>query len=188
MINVDDLILDYVYDLRKKISSLMTPSVSLNQPDHGLSKEELLSKLIELNYSGYICFFNNLEVIKNPSINASELKESWYVSLTEKGGARWESAFKPNWERYFCIESIPSSSKVDKVTIESGSIQTLEDILQNSHLSFTAAADILEVVPWNPTYWKSIDKGFTVTFELPEDPFEELIMRASKIKWKNKAG
>ena len=134
MITVDDLTLEYVYELRTKIKHLMNPEL-LNCPVyayHGLKREELINTLMLLNNDGYINFSINDDIIKKEFLNVSELIEmpfidSWYVGLTGQGGIRWEKLFKPIWKNYISLEYNLLTSKLYQVTIESASKEAIEN-------------------------------------------------------------
>lgn len=196
MITIDDLILEYIYLLQTKIKHLMNPHV-LNCPDyayHGLNREELLDKLINLNNDGYIYFCNNDEIIKEKFLDTSELSkipfvDSWYVGITEKGGIRWEYLFNPIWEKYTYFVSESLTNDLYRITLETGTKENMEYILQKYRDNITSISDLIELNPWYPTYWKSVDKGFVVTFHVFGNIMDnwELASEINEINWRIKA-
>lgn len=191
-----DLILEYVYLLQTKIKHLMNPYI-LNCPDyayHNLNRESFLDKLIQLNNDGYIFFLSNGDIIKEKFLDKSELDkmesvDDWYVGLTEKGGARWENLFNPIWEKYteFVFELLIDD--LYKITLETGSKDNMECILNKYKNSITSISEVKELNPWYPTYWKSVDKGFIVTFNVSEVVMDnwELARDINEINWRVRA-
>jgi hypothetical protein len=196
MITTDDLILEYVYLLKTKIKHLMNPYV-LNCPDcayHGLNSEELLDKLIHLRNNGYIFFSISNDVIKENFSDNSELSkipfvDSWSVGLTEKGGIRWESLFNPIWGKYTDFVSESLTNDLYRITLQTGTKENMEYILQKYGNSITSISEVIELNPWYPVYWKSVDKGFVVTFHVSENVMDnwELAREIYETNWRIKA-
>ncbi len=196
MVATDDLILEYVYLLQTKIKHLMNPYV-LNCPDyayHGLNREELFDKLIQLNNDGYIYFCNDGEIIKEKFSGKSELSkiasvDSWYVGITENGGIRWEQLFNPIWWKYTNFVSELLTNDLYKITLETGTKENMEYILSKYKNSITSISDVKELNPWHPTYWKSVDKGFIVTFNVSGTVMDNwgLAREINEINWRVRA-
>lgn len=196
MLTTDDLILEYVYDLETKIKHLMNPHV-LNCPDHAyhkLSREELFDKLLHLRSKGYLFFSINYDIVKESFSDKSELGnipfvDSWYVGMTEKGGIKWESLFNPIWEKYTNSTSESLTNDLWRVTLETGTKEKMDSILQKYGNSITSISEVIELNPWHPVYWKSVDKGFVVTFHVLDNVMNdwELEKEINEINWRIEA-
>lgn len=189
MILLSDLLLDYVYDLEAKISTLASSDAAsiFNRPYHGLNKTTLCLELIKQYRIGLIKFKNKSGIFfqKNPSIRDMEEKD-FFVCLTEKGGMRWEQIFKPKWDKYFVINSTIENTSHEEIEVEAGSKETLEFILGQiqDKIILGSLEDVSLVTPWKPVYWKVLDNGYSSKFKILENHISILATIRPKIEWR----
>ena len=95
-----------------------------------------------------------------------------YYGLTAQGGARWEQASAPRWDRF--LDTLRD--------LEEGEITATTREFAGRYLA-SQAYDGIEVVagseqwqeltPWPATYWKSLEIGHKVRFRYQEQTREE---------------
>lgn len=91
--------------------------------------------------------------------------------LTSQGGARWESASNPRWERYLTTASGPEYE-----LIAGGSRQVVEAYLELvpyiRGVTLLPKSIVWEVeTPWQATYWKLLPEGHVVSFQTTPAPY-----------------
>ena len=160
-----------------------------NKPWHGMGEERLLQALNTSFVEGDLValagedegpdelFVPTMEEVK--AAFARTAGRYIYYGLTAQGGARWEQASAPRWDRF--VDTLRDQ--------EEGEITATTRELAGRYLA-SQAHDGIEIVagseqwqvltPWPATYWKSLETGHKITFRYQEQTREE---REPKPAW-----
>jgi len=172
-------LLDYVSELRSPVYFLTRDDADeiFNMPKHNLLLNDLQScikrlldrQLIEVSVDNINATYDisiiTLWLTGENHFRHDRRKIPFY-GLTEKGGLIWEEAFCPEWNSYSKIESSELSQETCiggyELTIEAGSLSSLETMISNLHdcLGELPRIERLILEPWHPVYWKTVQKGY----------------------------
>ncbi len=191
MFNSKSIILDCVCDLKSRVCDLFSSDFEeiFNRVNHGLDETGVKQLLSEMYNDGYIEFLHDQEKVQlKEKISPAEINPQWYLSLTEKGGMLWESIYQPNWDLYIGVDSeFPTDDdSVETVIIRAGSLKALQGLLKKvqRELNYKEISPLEPLPAWNPTYWKSLSRGCTVTLLGGEEFSEGLGRHISHINWR----
>lgn len=143
----------------------------LNMKWHGLSRHTLTSVLSSLASNRLICCG---EPGNSDGVSGEELESklphigecNLYYGLTQAGGKKWEEYAKPDWSRFYTAfysksQHAPTLHNLD---IRSHTKDSVKRILQFMEFQddievLSAEMPIVDLKPWNATYWRSFDSG-----------------------------
>ena len=191
MFNSRNIVLDCVYDLRSRVRDIFRRDFEglFNRVSHGLDETGVKHLLMEMYNDGYIEFFRGQKKVQlKEKISAIEIDPQWFFSLTEKGGQLWENIYQPNWDLYIGIDSeLPTNDDaVETITIRAGSLKALQDLLEKirNESTYEEISPLKPLTAWRPTYWKSLDRGCTVTLLGGKEFSEDLVLYISCLHWR----
>lgn len=191
MPNTSDNFLDCMFELKTRIHHFFSPDFEsiFNRAHHGLSETEVKTSLLSLFSSGYIEFTDTStsKLIRQVS-TITEMDDNWLASLTNKGGEHWEAIHLPDWSKYLSISTwFPEQLAGENISIEGGSKEIVDYLIQSlqtiSGQTFEQSK-IEKVSPWNATYWKILEAGYTVQIESAGTLSETIAAITSQIHWK----
>ncbi len=191
MPNTSDNLLDCMFELKTRIYHFFSPDYEsiFNTAHHGLSETEVKTSLLGLFGSGYIEFTDTSGHRPIRQVSAiTEMDDNWLVSLTNKGGEHWEAIHLPDWSKYLSVSTwFPDEQAGETITIEGGSKEIVDYLIQSLQ---TKSGQIFEqskiekVSPWNATYWKILEVGYTAQIENAGTLSETIAAITSQIHWK----
>ncbi len=162
-------LLDLVAELRYPVELLTAPELepAINRRAPKFSAEQWSERLSELRRRGWIelrRFDDAPATITDEDLRA-ELStrrhglpdaDTIYFGLTRDGGAEWESAARPDWNRYLF-----SAAGEHEVEIACADEARLEKFLRSPWLDWRPIGDERRDVlsPWQATYWKTLPLG-----------------------------
>ncbi len=140
------------------------------------------------------------ETLKTLNLVESEIENilnqenyDFLYKLTPKGGVKWESFTRPNWDIYLPNISFHDHNDIAKIELMNAKKHVLETslaigLLRNEwHRPGSEAWECLE--PWNPIYWKTLPKGYRVTVEsmyfCPVDSEMSYVERINSYFWES---
>ncbi|HLD66554.1 MAG TPA: hypothetical protein VJA19_10950 [Pseudomonas sp.] len=181
---LDLLLLDYVSDLPASLAQLSCEhaGVLFNKPHSGLASEEISKRITALVDAGYVSFSlgNNEPVpLRRDSLSAPEL----WVSLTEKGGQQWETAFRPDWHRYLRLESA-WRGKMEFLSVAGLDLDALKQALVDSGSAGVRISRIKPLGEWSATYWKTFESGYRVLLAAPEGSLNSELFSKLNRPWR----
>jgi hypothetical protein len=185
--DIYDAILDYLFEFPLKVSELISPGAAenLNREPLGIDRETLVNTLVYLCEAGLLILHDCSESEIKKCISENE---QIIVSITNKGGEKWESVFKPNWNNYTNVacQLLDAEPNV-KVELECGNKAIIKNMLLDigENLIIKPIGEISKIQPWRPVYWKTIPEGYSVSFKMLEDYVDLLGEFRSKTKWKH---
>lgn len=92
---------------------------------------------------------------------------SHYYGLTAKGGERWETLARPEWNRFVNRWSDPSTGQGEITAQERFLAERWMEALPYLSQGTTITSITRRVIePWQATYWKSLPRGFEVTYQI----------------------
>ncbi len=114
-----------------------------------------------------------------PSIAPSAVGEEVYYWLTAQGGARWEAAARPDWNKY-----VDATSGLDENDFSIGeTIASDRKLVEQcayfsryiENISIIAGSEIWDILePWQATYWKTLPIGHRLRYRFT--PGEESVV------------
>ena len=157
-------------------------TVVWNKPWHGMDEERLLHALHTSFIEGDLIAMvgkdegpDELFVPTVEEVRAAFARTAGryiHYGLTAQGGARWEHASAPRWDRF--VDTLRD--------LEEGEITATTRELAGRYLASQAYNGIeivagseqwQELIPWPATYWKSLEIGHKVRFRYQEPTREE---------------
>jgi hypothetical protein len=101
--------------------------------------------------------------------------------LTTQGGAKWESLYNPNWNRYYTYINVENANH--QLCIAGGSSDILKEFLAYQIAHPFKKVDINSIKweilePWDATYWKTLPIGYQVSYlaeDIPYNSQEDII-------------
>lgn len=195
---LDYWLLDLVVEGKETLGRVASPEheLALNREGHGATTPELATAFARLYESGLIdsyrvhhpsCWQEDLIYLDQPTAldllsrahQPLDFDESCSYGLTELGGAAWEAAANPNWQRFVTESTCACDGCSPGVCrLEAGSHElALEylNYLERDHFVATKTYEAIKLRPWQATYWKRLDVG--VRFEFARAMHEEEAMR-----------
>jgi hypothetical protein len=197
MDNAEYWLLDSVVEQRHSLSLLMMEGVEaiFDRPPHGLDRGEMIGKLTQLFGQGLLIASDSErgdfvpEAHKVATILDGDGDEEY--ALTALGGAVWEEASKPDWNRF--VDGVFGGSdegdEFEGTTRERiGEFKCadkayLEKFMQSLHyrgiLPHAASMKWDVEAPWQALYWKALPAAHRVRFlgvgapQCPEDKIPE---------------
>lgn len=162
-------------ELRLDLDVLASPQIeaALNRRTHGLSEEELVRILGDLQERGWISF--SLRVADVAIAGTDEIRcalhareagrpRLWY-GLTQAGGAEWERHARPRWGR-FIDSSTGGCDEHGLIASETFAMTRLRILrfeqLCNpviGHEPIAGTQTWEDLAPWRATYWKTLPRG-----------------------------
>jgi hypothetical protein len=147
-----------------------------NLPWHELNRSQVLDVLERLQAAGDIevrgddqrpMILSREEFNQEIQLRRRGLGAKFYW-LTTRGGARWEHLTQADWDRYHSYDWDPNED--DVLEIGCTSPETAERAFQYVapwSQYFRVIAESVsrrKVMPWQATYWKTLDVGYVVRF------------------------
>ncbi|RPI78200.1 MAG: hypothetical protein EHM41_26000 [Chloroflexi bacterium] len=175
-------LLETVVEARIPLCWLDWPSMeeALNKQGHGLDRSRLLRTLYRLFRSGLIEAhrFHDPEDYFIPSrqeISAaldetqSPGQNPMYYGLTGEGGAAWEAFAAPTWQRFIDLSFQPLEASTTEIgqgiCADRGRLERYVDGLSYTGITIDSSTMVWdELIPWQATYWKTLPRGYQVTF------------------------
>lgn len=158
------LLLDYLFDSPSMFCQIASRDAApnFNKPVIGLAPKEIKTEIVSLYKDGYIEFtdIGNTRCLND--VNFKIRLSNSYVSLTKKGGDVWEQNFQPDWSKYFSFEMTFLSFNKAEIKLESMNRTLLLETLGS--IKFISRSNVVELSPWEATYWKVIEVGYSVSY------------------------
>lgn len=201
--NVEILLLDCLCLCECPLRLFLSPDFAelFNRPDHGLSNEELLDRLVRLINCGLIfvvdakrCGAPNTSGLRQWLDNALSGGEDCFVGLTQRGGAVWEKAVNPDWQQFHVFRD---GEEEGCVVLEAGTEEYLSRLFtmyEEYCPPIKAPGDPIHLRPWQATYWKTLPVGFRLTYQgielTPDEITQELKTRLTVVRsgWRRQWG
>jgi hypothetical protein len=144
--------------------------VGLNRRTHGLPQEQVVIVLTRLFERGDIeARYRDKSNVFQPSrdLVAAALaskEHHLYYGLTQQGGTRWESASRPDWDRYLAV-SIREREGTLKCRRKDIIETYIEQVFSFRGIELIPGTDQWsEVHPWPATYWKQLPSALRLRF------------------------
>jgi len=175
MDSIDYQLLDYLSDAAVNVAQLVSPSASesFNKAPLRLSINQILSRLEILRRHGLATLSGEGELLLPSHYDSSDDLSVYWVLLTEKGGAEWEALYAPDWTRYVSVSVDLDLPDEERLELEALQIDRLNEIEKDLH-PLVSHLEIIKVTPWHVTYWKSFDRGYRLTANLPRGGVDNL--------------
>ena len=154
----------------------------MNRPWHAMGEERLLHALhtsfiegdlialVEKDEERDEIFVPTMEEVRAAFAHTAD--HYIYYGLTAQGGARWEHASAPRWDRF-----LDTLRDLEEGEITAGTRELAERYLASqayNGIEIVAGSEQWqELTPWPATYWKSVRTGYKVSFRYQEQTQEE---------------
>lgn len=174
------LLIDCLSDAPTSIKLLESEDADLVfNRDFFLKKENIVEQLLILENEGLI--YANMPLCLNLTV---EEKQEITIYLTHDGGKLWEKMFNPDWIKYHCDTWDVEKEETDEIYVEAGSVETIELFLSyyESGMLTGSLGNMSIISPWFPTYWKTLDIGYSVKFSV----YKTFSSKIIDTKWKRK--
>ncbi|HEY0367409.1 MAG TPA: hypothetical protein VGC73_13135 [Pyrinomonadaceae bacterium] len=147
---------------------------SFNKRHHGLEREELVTVLAELFGRGDLLAHRVEKFVSKEFFTpardeieaALDGRLDCLYGLTAQGGARWEEASHPQWERYITA-GVYADPKEGEIIGSDPQLVRQYDSLSHYVWDISVVADSKRwdvLQPWEATYWKTLPLGHRVRF------------------------
>lgn len=164
-------LLDSVVEAWYPMSLLVSDKLELafNRRHHGLSRGELIDTLERLFERGDLLAQRGEERF-TPTRTEIEAalagRLDLFYGLTPRGGARWESVSRPEWQRYLRASVFAEGQEGEIAGSDRRLVEKYDALSHHAwNISVVQGSrrwDVLE--PWQATYWKQLPKGHRVRF------------------------
>ncbi len=94
-----------------------------------------------------------------------------FYGLTEKGGRLWEEQTRPDWRMFGRYSSDPDTLEKEAEAATRGVLDAIlkYDRYHSGEIPRNETIKILELKPWQPTYWKTLPSGFLATYKFVQE-------------------
>ena len=190
-------ILEAACTLKQPLRALAADGLEdwFNRPHHGLDligvakvlRQLLREKLVVLSPGrGEALFEDEDEIRRLVEVeHRGPLFKTTYYGLTAAGGAAWEAAARPDWDRYIDISfgTDPDEGEVICADPTRADRFVLSPYQQHLPLPDSVRRDRLQ--PWPATYWKTLPLGHRVRFLYDSgNPIEPKYGSNTWVKWR----
>ena len=177
------LLLDYIVELPATIRQLASEDadVMFNKSPHGLSTRELVSEISGLQGKGliYIEGDNGASFRLHEGDDVSSEILDLKVCLSAAGGKLWESAFKPDWNRFLSVDMEITDSGSEVFRLGALNKALLEEIREQLR-KLAEVHHIEGVTSWRATYWKQFERGYQLEFSVKKLEIDSLLVKSRK--------